>query len=956
LIAIENSTLRPRSKREGEIKMKQSKSWLLGTITILILLLGGNGQAFSQEFQIAENQQAYKSIQYEDHFPFLIDGNDEFKAQTEAEEWPGDGNTTTPYVIDGFKFSGPSDSNLIDIRNTDFHFYIVNCLLERGKTGIYFYNVTNGHITDNTIIKNNDAGISMVSSRNCTISYNDIIDNYDNGVQLSSSDDCLITNNSINNKFYWGQPQTDDIEIDFSFNCTIANNTLRSISDHGIHLIHSDNCTISANYIFSGDGGLFLDHSSNCTIINNIFSENDWGMSIEYSDNCTISNNTISNNYHGFSILYSNYSTINNNNISENWGTGLSIWYCDYFTITKNTISNNNNYYGLFMRSSGSCVITNNIISNNDQDGIYMDDSSDNCTITNNTICDNNGNGMYMDSSDNCLIANNSINFNANGIDLDSSANCTVTNNTICYNYDDGIDMYSSPNCTITNNAISNNNDNGINIHWYSVNCTISNNSINNNQHGISMTTLVDCTISNNSVNNNTYRGIGISGWSVNCTISSNSINNNQQGISMSHSGNCTISRNSVNNNRYGIDMSHSGNCTINNNSINNNMHGIELFLSSDNIITNNNFKNCGLDFDFPLVYHSDSLNDYTQQQVTGNIVNDKPLLFWQHVVGETVPSDCGQIILIDTTAVEVTNQLLSNITIGLIVAFGNNVTIYNNIFTHNTYDGIHMYSSVNSAIRSNSISNNNRHGINMEHSSFCVINSNNISTNNETGIRLDSSDYCTITQNNFIDNGGASQAVDDGQNNIFEYNYWDGWSYSISGNRDHHPLTTPFVPHDLTVFSIIFPSGGETFNRTVTAQWGLVNDPHNHSVTYAVYYSTDNGSTWILLVSGSTPTTYVWNTSTVVNGNNYQLKVVAKCSQGVITQAISATFTIINIKPTKTTNLSLEDLVNLVFPLIFFGLFFSFGSLLLIYRFKQRIRFVRRLLNRKTQIKDDND
>ncbi|MFX0122534.1 MAG: hypothetical protein ACFFAE_02795, partial [Candidatus Hodarchaeota archaeon] len=56
----------------------------------------------------------------------------------------------------------------------------------------------------------------------------------------------------------------------------------------------------------------------------------------------------------------------------------------------------------------------------------------------------------------------------------------------------------------------------------------------------------------------------------------------------------------------------------------------------------------------------------------------------------------------------------------------------------------------------------------------------------------------------------------------------------------------------------------------------------------YSLYYSSDEGDNWVLFASDVTTPNYTWNTFTVPDGNHYQIKVVATCSMGLTTEAVS--------------------------------------------------------------------
>ena len=211
-----------------------------------------------------------------------------------------------------------------------------------------------------------------------------------------------------------------------------------------------------------------------------------------------------------------------------------------------------------------------------------------------------------------------------------------------------------------------------------------------------------------------------------------------------------------------------------------------------------------------------------------------------------------------------------------------------------------------------------NTEGIYLRFSDNNVITGNTITTNNN-GIRLGSNNYnfpdtvnnntiinnvfynnshrgvwCAyesrgnlIKWNDFKDNGHPidSQAMDNGLNNTFSSNYWYNWTsnepYLIigyPGTVDSNPLNNP---HHLSKPTIIFPNGGETLTTDIVIDWTPSKDDLGHDITYSIYYSPDNGSTWILLGTDFVITSFRWDIRTVPLGSTFLVRVIALESFG---------------------------------------------------------------------------
>ena len=93
---------------------------------------------------------------------------------------------------------------------------------------------------------------------------------------------------------------------------------------------------------------------------------------------------------------------------------------------------------------------------------------------------------------------------------------------------------------------------------------------------------------------------------------------------------------------------------------------------------------------------------------------------------------------------------------------------------------------------------------------------------------------------------------------------------------------------HTLSQITVLSPNGGETVNGVITITWSEVTDNMNHDVKYSVYYSTNNGSKWILITANTTEISVAWDTNNANNGLNNLIKVVALCSEGLTIDDVS--------------------------------------------------------------------
>ncbi|MFX0122589.1 MAG: NosD domain-containing protein [Candidatus Hodarchaeota archaeon] len=218
-----------------------------------------------------------------------------------------------------------------------------------------------------------------------------------------------------------------------------------------------------------------------------------------------------------------------------------------------------------------------------------------------------------------------------------------------------------------------------------------------------------------------------------------------------------------------------------------------------------------------------------------------------------------------------------------------------------------------NNTIFQNFVIENFGHGILLEAESDENHVSNNLIFGNEgVGLSIGSaSDSNTIISNDFSDNN--INCIDDGANNDFTKNYWDDWtgkgSYSIKGSAGSEDMSPLENLYHMTSPTIITPtSATQTLENEVTIQWTASTDLFDHIISYAVFYSTDEGDTWNEIVSDLSKTDYVWDLSNIYDGTVVYIMIEATDDIGFHSSSVSSSsFTITNpsLIPPITTSIS---------------------------------------------------
>jgi parallel beta-helix repeat protein len=499
--------------------------------------------------------------------------------------------------------------------------------------------------------------------------------------------------------------------------------------------------------------------SRNNFIRNNILTNNSVsGILLRYSGNNTLKDNILVNNDF---ILYE---------ISYYWEEPPQFQDFLQVEVDNNTINGKSLVYwqnrpgGTIPNGAGQVILVNST------DVIVTGQNLSNIST-----------GLFVLYSSNIAIQNNTISDNEKyGILLKYSNHSIISENIVCDNAGQAIRLYNSKNNSLSENFVFNNSKNGIydqSIPYYW--------SPKLNRNAISLESSGGCTIIDNTISNNHGNGISISD-SKNSSIIKNIVNTNlEDGIKFENSGNSSLTGNIIFNNKE---------------------TGIILDKSENNVILNNILVNNGL------FVEGEELKYFLQSAVENNTVNGKALIYWQHHTASTIPSNAGQVLLVNSTGVIVTGQNLSKTSTGLLAVYSSNIVIHNNTINDNEYYGIllkyssysiisenilrnnpgraiHLYKSGNSNLSKNLVFNNSITGIKVEYWYFdygfyyermaiylessegCNIWDNILSNNHADVLSIHDSSYSNLTGNTILNNTGTGIELRHSKNSIIANN-----------------------------------------------------------------------------------------------------------------------------------------------------------------------------------------
>ncbi|TET90650.1 MAG: hypothetical protein E3J35_06120 [Methanomassiliicoccales archaeon] len=372
----------------------------------------------------------------------------------------------------------------------------------------------------------------------------------------------------------------------------------------------------------------------------------------------------------------------------------------------------------------------------------------------NTTIIDGGGAGVMVNITADWVnltgfsVTNSGGGLDGAGIVLYHVDNSYIANNTLPFNRGDGMRLSHSNNNTIAKNDVSSNFYLGI-ILRHSNNNSIADNTILDNVIGLLLDYSDNNTIENNDMFLNWNEGLSLE-YSDGNLIANNNASGNVLGIALRHSNSTIIVNNTASSNEvYGISLFSSNKTSIINNSASSNARGPGIYLrtSEDILMKNNQMIADGIFIEGDTITHW-----ITHAIDISNTVNGKPVYQWKNVTGGSVPSDAGQVILINCSQVNVENLNVNKGSMGIQVVFSSSVNITDNNASSNNRGGVYLYSSHGNTILNNSATDivanmNVWSGIHLYDSNRNSIVENNVS-NNGRGIKILYSNNNTVNNN----------------------------------------------------------------------------------------------------------------------------------------------------------------------------------------------------------------
>ena len=376
------------------------------------------------------------------------------------------------------------------------------------------------------------------------------------------------------------------------------------------------------------------------------------------------------------------------------------------------------------------------------------------------------------------------------GVTIDDASNVTVEGFAI-RGYATAVRVDGSPNATLRSNTITENDQAIRDFDTASHGMLIIDNVIEQNPiRGITIQGSDDVQITGNRIeaNGNSASGPGygiyIRGGSggERVTIEDNTIANQDGGVSIWTPGS-VVRDNAISghtvfgiNLRTGLGSQNAHDAVIEHNAFDNTGTSVQARSVQNPALRNNSFAGSGTDIDFEfvstavlsdnelttgLLLEGGSLTHFSHD-VAGNTINSDPFVYVNGADSPVIPTDAGQIIVVDSTNVTVSGFELDGIAAGIQVAHSPSAVVADNTVTNTTGSGIRLWSSGGAVVENNVVtrtvigSDTQDPAIGVSGSSGVTVATNDITETDGRALRVTSSPNAEIRENTLSDNYGG--------------------------------------------------------------------------------------------------------------------------------------------------------------------------------------------------------
>lgn len=674
-----------------------------------------------------------------------------------GNEWVGISllNASSCHIEDCELFNNLIAIHLVNSKNN----VIQDCLCHDNADGITLYQSSDGNqLLNNWCARNRFDGILIQqSSGNHIISC--VCENGYSGISLPYAPGTFMRNTSLVNNyvnFGIGSSSVSDFYCDIDTSNTINGKPLFFLIDQH-DLIFDENTEI---------GFLGLIQCQNISVRNQFFSQNFQGVLLAGTTDSLFENCSFRNNDgHGLYMISSQNITIQSCSFRDGFWDGIFLYDCSNNVF--NDCSCQNSITGMILGMSHQNVVQQLTIQDCDV-GIKFDSSSGNllrdnvmlqCGVqvfginaaeyendvdTSNTV---NGNPVYY------LInqTNITIPLDAGQVILARCTGCVVSHCSLS-NASIGVELaYSSKNI-IEHNVLADNSVVAIDLDG------------SDNEGNI---------IRQNLLQRNNY-GVDVDSSDLN-VFQENTLIQNGMGFAFDASWRNTLIGNIIQDGSYGVYLVSSSENTFTGNLVCNlSLFGMYLLFSCLNVLDSNTMMNCGL-----MVYGND-VKEYRNDVDTTNTVNGKPVYYLSSQQHVTIPSDAGEVILVDSENCTIKDLQLNRGTIGVLLAYSSHNIIQGNLIRNQSICALDLSSGYNDDnIILGNIVQENANGMVFFSSKGNIIRKNKVLSNGE-GIILGNTLTTFISRNTISRNNYGIVVSHANESRIFFNNIYQNYAYGL--------------------------------------------------------------------------------------------------------------------------------------------------------------------------------
>ncbi|WP_165875277.1 right-handed parallel beta-helix repeat-containing protein [Natrarchaeobius chitinivorans] len=482
-------------------------------------------------------------------------------------------------------------------------------------------------------------------------------------------------------------------------------------------------------------------------------------ISIEDANGVTIEGFNVSNYLEDTAIVVQDSAgvTLSDMDVIGGWGnSGDGIHLVNSpDAVVEDTVVDEHNYGVLVETSDGTLL--ENVTALENSDGVEI--SAENVVVTESTF-ETNGDAIRVrPGADGAVVENSTFYDNyGNAVYAYQAADLEVRNNTATDSRDEGFDIYQSPDAVVTENEVtsdyaeygvlirdnshgaivdgndlSENDEEGILVEASNA-VTIMDNVVEGNvpgvgslDNGIQVRASEGTTIVGNEIHDNGYRGIYVNGRSI-------------WGSTSGPNADVIVEDNNVSGHDAAVDVSFSANATI-----------------------------TGNDLESGLVLDGDQLAHF-DHPVEDNTVDGEPLFFANGEDDPAIPDDIGQIIVVNSTNVDVSGHEFTDVAAGIQIAYSDQVTVHDNDLTRGGHDDfltdrgqINFWDGTDVTVTENTMQDSEWMGLVLYGTEEAVIDGNEIDAPTRYGLFAEGTVDVEIT-NNDVTNGVETDGINIGE------------------------------------------------------------------------------------------------------------------------------------------------------------------------------------------------